>query len=166
VGPYLLVSIIEPDWAGRLAGDALFYFAPPLLAFWYAFGPRKHLKDIGERRSLWPDYITKQIGTQRVDYATKALCFVGGLWWFIYLSLPLAADINLVINNDAPFVTIGQVTYTRGTLFISEQVELDSKYPRFEALYFAPRHIVEGNTYEFLYLPKTQLILDARTIIK
>jgi len=169
VGPLLLLTLIEPNWVARFLGIGFFYFLPPLIATWYVVSPRKHLRDIDDRKNVWPEYIVKRIGDKGVDVATKILCLVAGAWWIIALCVPLVKDIHLVISREAPITTVGEVTHKKNTLFISEQIVFNNEAitkpeNTFYAWYFPLRYIMVGNEYEYMYLPNSRLILDAKLI--
>ncbi len=171
LGPFLFISFIEPDWLGRLIGLSFFFGIPPIIAFLYAFGPRKNLTDIAHRKNLWPQYIIKRIGERGVDIVTKVLCLIAGMWIVLFMSLPFARDVLFIIDNAGPKEKKMHVVENQGSSvagFVFREVVVDS-YPSgtentFRAWYFSPRYIMQGKTYEFLYLPNTHIILDAKSV--
>lgn len=166
-GPILLIWVIEPDWGARVVGMSLFVSIPPLICLCYALGPNQNLLDIGKRESIWPSYIIRRIGERGVDVVTKTLIFGAGLVLTALLTLPFFRDLLLIISHKAPIERTAYVVHTRSlSANISEEVVLDT-YPELSdqddltAWYFAPRHIMKGNTYTFLILPHSRIIIEA-----
>lgn len=166
LGPILLTAILEPNWLARFVGLSLFFVGVPIVGLWFAFGPRKNLGSEG--RTIWPEYITKRFG-DRVYLGTRILILGLVITMIFLLSLNYLRDAVLVISGVAPLSRVGEVTYAKNSLFISEKITLDGHSPyapghSFNALYLPLRLIQVGSSYEFLYLPNSEIILDARPV--
>lgn len=167
-GPYILVLILEPDWFARLIGISYFAFGVPGALLWYAFGPRKNLGSEG--RTIWPSYILKRFG-DKVFLGTRLLLFGLALIALYLITIPLAKDILIIANSGQPLNQTKLVTQTRGnsiTGWVLEHVTLEGEgrvnVDEYSAFYFPPRRIMQNNKYEFLYIPNSRIILDAKPI--
>jgi|SRR3989344_5606744 len=167
-GPFILAAFFEPDWIARLFGLSFFYIGLPVIGFWYAFGPRKNLG--AEGKTIWPTYITMHFGDKAyLGTRIVILIFVGAM--LMLLTIPYVKDSVAVIGTNAPLSGEGTVTYIKNTLFISNQIVFNNQPTtipenKFYALYFPLRYLIQGNTYEFIYLPNTHIILDAKPLSK
>jgi hypothetical protein len=171
-GPIFLIWIVEPDWVARMVGMGLFFFIPPLICFWYAFGSKENLSSLRNGKNIWPDYIIKSFGGKVIGFVTRALIFVAGFAMCFFFTLPFTKDILLAISHKAPIERTAYVANTRSLSGnLSEEVTLNT-YPQavkediFTAWYFTPRHIVTGRAYKFLYIPNSHIILEAVEVSK
>jgi hypothetical protein len=167
-GPMVLIWTMEQNWMARLVSLLFFWgIIPIVILLWYSLGPSKNLVDIGKRRNIWPAYIIKIFGENGVDYLTRTLIFVAGLTYFMLAIFPLMKDMAFLLGNSVPIERTAYVAHTRSLSGnISEEVILET-YPNtvdendLTAWYFTPRHIMTGNTYTFLILPHSRIILEA-----
>lgn len=167
IGPFILVVLIDPDWLARLIGIVYFTFGIPAILFWYAFGPKRNLGSEG--RTIWPDYILKRFG-DKVFVGTRILLLGLAITSLYLMTIPLAKDIVVVVGSGQPLKQTQLVTQTRCnsmTGWILQHVTLSENNvinTEYSAFYFPPRQIMQQNTYQFLYLPNSRIILDAESV--
>jgi hypothetical protein len=173
-GPMLLIWGMDTDWVARLIGLVILWGMIPIgICLWYALGPRKNLTSIGDPVSVWPTYIIKVIGAEGAVLGTRGLILLAGLAFSFSLTIPLLRDLVVLTNNNFnPLEVTSLVLDTRSLSGnISEEVVLEeytigTETSSFTAWYFSPHHIMKGNTYKFLYLPNSQIILEATPVTK
>ena len=164
LGPLLSILLIQPEWLGRLVGISFFFLSAPFLAFWGALSPRvKFVRD--------DSWLHKRYDRRSVDIVARSCVFLAGVVALLILTVPFTKDLIAIANHQAPLSRVGLVTRTSGnalTGLVNERVALDRDFVdqdnSFSALFFPPRHIMQGNTYEFLYLLNTHIILEARRL--
>lgn len=163
-GPFVVILVFDTEWLGRLVAISLLFIVVPVSFLWVAFTKKKDY--LG--RSSW---IYKRYGKEHADQVLRVIVMMLTVVFFITMTPPFLKDIALVVEGEAPLrrtsiVTSADVASLTG--LISEELTLDeytgTPDNSFSALYFPPRHIMQGNTYEFLYLPNTHEILEARLI--
>ncbi len=165
-GPFLIISAVEPEWVGRLVGISMWRIAAPLALLWIAFRFAFTKKIDYPYDASW---VYKRYGKEVVDGILRVGAVALAVVFFIIMTPPFLKDVLLVMKDEAPLTRVGFVaTTSQGKGLITEYITLD-KYAgtpdnSFSAWYFPPRHIMQGNTYEFLYLPNTHEILEARLI--
>lgn len=165
LGPFILIIVFDPDWLMRLIGVAYFSLGFPAILFWYAFGPKKNLGSEG--RTIWPKYILNRFGDSVYTGTRILLAILAGIS-FYFLTLPLAVDLITVAQGKAPLNGSGTVTDVEGSSinsFIFQNINFNGDNSidgRFHTWYFLLGSIKYGNTYEFIYLPNTRVILDAK----
>jgi|GEM_PF-6510106 len=166
-GPFILASVVTPEWLGRLIGISLVYTGIPILLFSYAFGPQKSLGSEG--KNIWPRYITDKFG-ERVYTGTRILIgLLAGVALYL-LTVPLALDVLKVVQEGYLPHMVGTVSSIDGSSvagYISQTVVFDSNVTSipengFYAVYFLLGTIKYGNTYEITYLPSTHIILSVK----
>ncbi len=163
-GPFTIINFTEHDWVARLVSISILYiFSISLALYWGIDGKVIKFRDDA--------IFIKRFGKDKIIFIFRIILIVFGVIGIYSLLLPLIKDIILIKQEKAPLTRIGFVALTSRrslTGFMSEQVVLDNKYitkeNSFTAYYFNPRFIQKGNTYEFLYLPNTHYILEAKLI--
>lgn len=160
--PMVTIWAIEPNWLGRFIGLGFWFVLAPLLILWSALDPRVHF--FREDAFLY-----KKFDKKRVEKVARIIVFVVGVLSSIFLVVPFSRD-SIFLFSKNPLTRTSLITDISGIgrgLIIEHIVlekEVSTKDNSFTAWYFPPRHIMQGNTYEFLYLPHTRIILEARLI--
>lgn len=161
-GPFFAVHFGKPEWLIRFISISVLDVTG-IVAF-LAHGLSKRIQ-MSEWRMKNPP-LQKYISKEKVLLSERIFLTTCGVAFIFILLPPLIKDGITLINGEAPIMTEGLVTYTRGSL--QQEVVLNNAPAgpdtSFSAWYFAPRHIMQGNTYEFLYLPNTRWILEARLV--
>lgn len=171
-GPVLSIVLIDPDWLGRILGLSALLCIPTIFTFVYGIGPIEKINKFLDRKHLWPEYIIKRVGLDGVDVLTKILCLILSGVLFYYLTLPFLKDVELIIKKEAPISMTALVSDTRRnstSAGIFKSVTLEHGFEKkgnFSTFYFDRQHIIKGKTYEFLYIPNTRIILDAKEVIE
>ena len=161
--PMVMIAVIEPEWLGRLMGICLWFVFPPFYPILAALRRQENYY-----RDSSPLY--KRFHKEAVDEITRMLVLLIGIAGIWLLTVPTLKDLRDVVNNSAPLSRTGFVTRASGVGrgLVLESVVLDSYVGTDEnsltGFYFPPRHIMQGNTYEFLYLPNTRIILEAHRV--
>jgi hypothetical protein len=159
-GPIVLIWAIEPDWVARVIGTSPYYMLLILIPL--------HVSITRKRNYFGNDSpIYKWFNRLYVDIVVRALLFLFGVMFIYGNAIPFVQDLFLIINQEAPLRRTAYVAHTRSLSGnISEEVILDT-YPNtsdeddLTAWYFTPRHIMKGNTYTFLILPHSRIIVEA-----
>jgi hypothetical protein len=159
-GPILIIWAIEPDWVARVIGLSAYTFIIPFVPLYVSLTRR------GDYFGL-DSPLYKKFNKRYVDNTARGLLFLFGIVAFNLLVVPFSKDTLLISNLSAPIERTSYVAHTRSLSGnISEEVILDtypevSKDDDLTAWYFTPRHIMTGNTYTFLILPNSRLIIEA-----
>jgi hypothetical protein len=165
-GPFLTILLIEPEWLGRMVGVSILFVIAPLALLWIAFRFAFTKKIDYPYDSSW---IYKRYGKEVVDAILRVGAVALAVAFFIIMSPPFLKDVLFVIMGEVPLKRTGLVIQTnQGKGLITEYLTIDvyvgTHDNSFSASYFPPRYIMQGNTYEFLYLPNTHEILEARLV--
>lgn len=169
IGPFFLVAVLEQDWLGRLIGISAVYIGFPAVLLWFTLGPKRNLGSEG--RTIWPEYITKHFG-DKIYIGTRLLLAVFAGIFFYLVTFPFAIDVTAVIRGDAPLSGTGIVREVSGssvaglisqTVVFEQSISLGSNN-KFRTAYFLIGSIKYGETYEYIYLPKTRTILEVAKI--
>lgn len=159
-GPMFLLWVMETDWVARIVGVSPFYLLLILIPLYVSLTRSKNYFDDGSPIYKW-------FNKFYVDITARLLLFLFSILFVYGNSIPFAQDLILIYRSQAPLERTAYVAHTRSLLAnISEEVILDT-YPKasdkdsLTASYFSPRHIMTGNTYTFLILPNSRLIVEA-----
>lgn len=160
--PVVLLYVISPDWFARVIGVLLQAVFGLLILLWIIFGKKITLiKDDSP--------LISRFGKNKVVLFIKCIIIIFTLFAFKTTCLPIFKDVLVLVNTKTPIEKTATVTSTQqGLGLIFETVTLDSsvgtKENMFQAYYFSPRHIMQGNTYKFLYLPNSRFIIEANLV--
>lgn len=162
-GPVVLIWAMEPDWVARVVGESPYVFVLTFIALYVSIMRNKDY--FGTDSPIY-----KRFRKAYVDNGARILLFAFGIFSSYVSVIPFTQDLLLIYRGQAPIERIAYVANTRSLLAnLSEEVILDT-YPQislddhFTASYFAPRHIMKGNTYTFLILPNSRLIVEAEPV--
>lgn len=162
--PIILVLFVEPAWAGRMAGISFGYVLLPILLL--LFGLFRRQDYFGLDSPLY-----KRFSKNTIDFVARSIVVIFAAFAIFSLSLPFLKDVYASLRGEVPLVQEMYVANTRVnsiTGLIMERVivenNVETKENSYIAFFFSPSHIMHENSYEFLYLPNSRIILDARVI--
>jgi hypothetical protein len=164
LGPYVLLNAFDLGWIVRMLAATLFMVSGgSMLLYW---GLRESIVT-SEMRGNGP--LVRRFGQRRVALAIRVILVAFGALLLIPYLISVGSDIEQIMEGRGPLVRVGTVTRTNWG-FVVKNIVLDEQVERkqdsFFAWYFRPREIMVGDRYEFVYLPNTRQILEARIIEK
>lgn len=161
-GPIFLIAVIDPSWVGRFTSIIMWATIAPVYALVVGLNPRaKFLRDDS------PLY--KKFSKSNVDLFNRSVVLIFAVAFLCFFTLPVFKDVVAVVQDGAPLEITSMVPVAnQGKFLIGETLELASspgeESRTYYAYYFAPRFIMQGQTYDFSYLPNSHMIVDAQSV--
>lgn len=161
-GPILLIAVVDPSWVGRFISIIMWATVAPAYALVVGLNP--HSKFLRDNSPLY-----KRFSKSNIDLFNRSAVLVFAVAFLYFFTLPVFKDAVAIAQDKAPLEITSMVpAANQGKFLIGETLELASspsaESKTYYAYYFAPRFIMQGQTYEFLYLPNSHMIVDARLI--
>lgn len=156
-GPYIALQIFHPEWLVRFIA----------IATWGVYFTFSFLKEGLYKKNLMSAWHLKPPTNKTL--LIEQICLSGlGLIIFIFFLPPIIKDAIILISQKENALIITQELVVQDAHIYIENVRF-AKYPiigrnEFYAPFFSPRHIMQGKTYEFVYLPNSHLILEAHPV--
>jgi hypothetical protein len=154
-GPFFILrSPVVPQALVRMIAVSFWAFAMPVAIFW--FGIKSHM--IRKGGKLYePQYDDVRPKIER-NIRFGVIAF--GVFYFFVLSLPFAEDlIQVAIGHRLSRITkaVTYIKHTRGAL--SQDIGLSGSDKNYY-LFYPSKTLRVDNTYEFVVLPQSRVILD------
>lgn len=159
VVPYIVIPHVEPQWIARL----FFITAFDVIGGWLII--TQFIIGLA-----LPEYIHRFFGARNRKITLVSFWYgLSGLFvlfWVVQFFIPLYKDL-LIVRDENISTKIATITSSRS--YPIEYLDLDplptpNNNASFNALFFPPRYLVQGKTYEFKFLPNTHLILEATPV--
>ena len=163
-GPFIFEAIFGPSWIIKLLSISVLNIGITVLLFFFALTSR--FSSLMEETPF-----VKKWGKERVLAGMRLFFLAWGLL-MSPVALDLTKDIGAVIAGAAPEVrtdmVVQKTSWTGEGGYFVATIRFDSELAKPEgsyyALFFPVRHLQEGGTYEFLVLPNSKLILEAKPV--
>lgn len=164
--PFFLTYLVDPEWLGRMFGVACFNYLGLGLFAWFVLDKRiepQNMQSVGAR-------LYGQKAMKRVDFVLRGFLLLIAVVGLPYAMFGTTKDILFLVQNGEPMVMTDKVTRTYQNHFglggILDQEIVLEKMPskRWRIKYHYPPLKPDEKTYEFLYVPNTEQILEVREI--
>jgi hypothetical protein len=160
-GPYIALQMFHPEWLVRFVSIIFWWFLATCM--FISIGISKKFALSG--RVQLPSNFGKP--TNRGLLISRIFAIFLGIIGLFFL-IPLLKDVVLLLEQKENGLVIVQESVAYDSSIYIEWVRL-VQYPsdgrnEFYAPFFSPRHIMQGKTYEFVYLPNSHLILEAHPV--
>lgn len=164
VFPYWLISLNSmQQWASRAIAISLFWVLMISATFWYALSSKTRMIMPGGTLSQPQFEDTRPLMEKRIRIFIVLL----GVFASIVVGIPLAQDLfQLSATRDPIRITatpLGRSVPLFGLWFLEQSVRISR--PGFDYyLFYSLQPLRVGEKYEFLVLPRSRVILDARRV--
>lgn len=158
IAPYLVLRLPGvPQTLGRTIAASILLLGAPVAIIWFDLKSQM----IRPGAKLYQPQFDKV--RPRIEWAMRILALVFGVFFFFVLTLPLGEDLFLLAAGQKPlritktvkFQRFGRRGSPRESIGLSDE---DKPYQ----LYYPTKALRLGDTYEFIVLPRSRMILDYR----
>jgi len=164
VFPFIVVSIPGvPTPMGRAVAVSCFVCLLPLAVIWYGISPKvKMIRASGKLSEPRFDKVRPYIET-----SIRALIVACGLFFSYAVTVPIGLDLFRFMAGEKPTRVIGVTTDKSvslgGLWFLKQSVQLGSGRTTYY-LFYSWEPLQVGQSYEFLLLPRSKVILEFHKI--
>jgi len=161
IGPYLVLRLPGvPQALGRAVAVAILLFGAPVAIIW--FGLKSQMIRPGAK--LYdPQFDSVR---PRIELVIRILVLAFGVFFFFVLTIPLGEDLFLLAVGQKPLQVMKTVKYKRyGNRGPSVSIGLSDEGEEYK-LYYPTKSLRNGDTYEFVVLPRSRTVLDYRAPTK
>jgi len=168
VVPYTSILLArEHELVGRIVALSIVFCSAVVLIFWYSLNPKtKIIRPGGKLTQL--GFKKKQI----VEWTARLLFLGFGLVFLYSFVVPFAIDMFVVVQGYEITTVKGTVTRNStlfGTWFLSQSIRINrgtSGEETYYLLYSLKPRLRRETKHEFLILPHSKLILEAKELKK
>jgi hypothetical protein len=158
IAPYLVLRLPGvPQTLGRTIAVSILLIGGPVAIFW--FGLKSQISRPGAKL-YQPQFDSVR---PRIEWAIRILVLPFGAFFLFVLTLPLGEDLFLLAVGQKPLRITKRVKYTRSDRPGNprESIGLSDEDKSYQ-LYYPTKALRLGDTYEFVVLPRSRMILDYR----
>jgi hypothetical protein len=161
--PYIIVSLPGvPQWFGRTIATSMFIVLMPAFMLWYGLSPRT--KMIGASGKLsQPQYDSVR---PTIEKNIRVFFVLVGVVSFVYLTVPFGTDLVRLMGDEKPLNITGAVKDKSvplfGLWFLNQAVHISQETKVKYNLYYSWKPLRVGETYQFVVLPRSRVILEFR----
>jgi hypothetical protein len=160
--PVVIVSLPGiPVWLSRSIAVSTFIFFTTVGIFWFGLSPKSKMIMGGSLAESRYDRVRPKI-----DLGIRGVVVAFGVLFFVYKTLPLGKDIFHLATGEKPTKLTATVAYRTSSMGAVLLGERSVRFARDTTSYYlfyswtSPLYI--GESYEFLVLPRSRMILDFR----
>ncbi len=158
--PFIMVSLPGiPVWRGRVVAVSSFIFFGTVAIFWYGLSPKSRIiRDSGKLSNV--QYLRLR---PKIEKAIRFLIVAFGVLFFFKVTLPFALDIFQLVGGEEPVRSVEVVKYKSvpfgGLWFLKQSLRFTRDAMPYSLFYsWTPVRVDES--YEFVFLPRSRIILD------
>jgi hypothetical protein len=160
VFPVVIVSLPGvPIWLGRAVAVSIFFFFLDVGIFWYGLNPKSKMILGGTLAEARFDKTRPKI-----ELGIRICVIAFGLVLIVYKVLPLASDLFHLSTGEKPAGFTAKVIYETssfGGLLLGERsVRFAREGASYTLFYSWTSPLRVGESYEFVVLPRSRLVLD------
>jgi hypothetical protein len=158
--PFVIVAIPAiPQWLGRTIASSILIFSFTVAVFWYGISSKTKMILPGAKLNQ-PQYDSVR---PTIERNIRILVVLFGAFFAWYITIPFSIDLARLVAGEKP-IEITRVVRRRsvplfGLYFIEQSVKI-SEDSKTKSLYYSWEPIRAGETYEFVFLPRSQIIIE------
>jgi hypothetical protein len=152
-----------PLWLGRATAVSSFTFFLTVAIFWFGLDPKTRM--IMGGRLAQPELDRER---KKIEIGIRIAVVVFGVFFFWLDAFPLASDLIHLLKGEARTTFTAKVAYRTtalgGVLLGENSVRLVPGGDSYYAFYNWTKPLRVGESYEFVVLPRSRMILDFRGV--
>lgn len=158
--PIIAVNLNVPVWIGRMIAVSSFTFFFTVAIFWFGVSPNTKMI-VGKRGLADPKFDHVR---PRIELAIRIAVVLFGFVFLASNTVPLANDLLHLATGEQPTTLTATITYrtsSPGGLLVGERsVRFDRRGESYYLFYSWTKPLRIGETYVFVVLPRSRMILD------
>jgi hypothetical protein len=149
-----------PQWLGRTIATSILIFSFTVGVFWYGLSSKTKMI-VSPGKLSQPQYDSAR---PLIERNIRIIVVLFGAFFFYYLTFPFSVDLATLIGGKTPLRISGMVRTKSvplfGVWFIEQSVMISPETKVKYQLYYSWDPLRVGETYEFLVLPRSRVIIE------